>query len=107
MKLLEGEDGDELREERFPALANLRRRDPSSFYTEIGRVGDKRFVMGLSCWYLSHPNHFCYQCNDNTSGEGIASPTGTVNIAYKSFIMLSYIIKYYFVVCYFSQTSII
>ncbi|KAL7459870.1 hypothetical protein ACHAWC_011885 [Mediolabrus comicus] len=81
LNLLEGEDGDELRE-RFPVLANLRRRDVPSFYTEIGRVGDKRFVMGLSCWHLSHPSHFCSPCNDMdgqlshvaASGEGIDSP---------------------------------
>jgi hypothetical protein len=81
LNLLEGEDGDELRE-RFPALANLRRRDVPLFYTEIGRVGDKRFVMGLSCWHLSHPSHFCSPCNDMdgqlshvaASGEGIDSP---------------------------------
>ena len=81
IKLLEGKDGDELRE-KFPALANLRRRDAPSFYTEIGTLGDKRIVMGLSCWHLSHPNHFCSPCNDMdgqlshvaASGEGIDSP---------------------------------
>src|SRR5210317_2022142 len=48
----------------------------------LGTLGDKRIVMGLSCWHLSHPNHFCSPCNDldgqlshvAASGEGIASP---------------------------------
>ena len=85
---------------------HLRRRVAPSFYTEIGTVGDK----SLSCWHISYPNHFCYPCIDNMDcciWRRDCIITGTVNIAYKSFIMLSYIIKYNFVVCYFSVLVLI
>eukprot|EP00986_Skeletonema_menzelii_P000918 scaffold258_cov80-Skeletonema_menzelii.AAC.1 len=61
---LKGNDGDRLREE-YPALSGLSADDAPAYYTEVGVVNDRRFYMGMSCWHLAHPNHFCSPCNED------------------------------------------
>ena len=80
--LLNGEDGHRLRQE-FPSLSkNLRRCDAPAYYTEIGEVNERRFVMGMSCWHLAHPNNSCSPCNEEdaqlssviAAGKDVYSP---------------------------------
>ena len=84
IKLLEDkEEGERLRKE-FPSLASVQQRDVPAFFTEVGEVNGRKFFMGLSCWHIAHPNHFCSQCsheeedvqlvNIAASGSGIYSP---------------------------------
>jgi len=82
INLLNGEDGPRLRQE-FPSLSKkLRRRDAPAYYTEIGEVNERRFVMGMSCWHLAHPNDSCSPCNEEdaqlssviAAGKDVYSP---------------------------------
>mmetsp|Transcript_25932 Transcript_25932/g.38120 ORF Transcript_25932/g.38120 Transcript_25932/m.38120 type:complete len:112 (-) Transcript_25932:204-539(-) len=79
--LLDGEDGDRLRQE-FPSLSNLRSGDAPAYYTEVGLVNKRTFFMGMSCWHLAHTNQLCSPCNEEdaqlssviAAGEDVGSP---------------------------------
>ena len=81
MELLKGDDGDRLREE-YPSLSKLQEGEAPAYYTEIGEVNDRKFVMGMSCWHLAHPTHFCSPCSKEdaqlssvaVAGEQVCSP---------------------------------
>eukprot|EP00984_Skeletonema_dohrnii_P009758 scaffold3754_cov134-Skeletonema_dohrnii-CCMP3373.AAC.2 len=79
--LLDGEDGDRLRQE-FPSLSNLRSGDAPAYYTEVGLVNKRTFFMGMSCWHLAHTNQLCSPCNEEDAqlSSVIAAGEDVVNL---------------------------
>jgi hypothetical protein len=65
---LQGPDRERLLEE-YPYLVGLSRGDVPPFYSEIGKVGGNKMIIGKSCYHFAHPTLFCQDTREQDDDQ--------------------------------------